>query len=441
MAKYWPFNRQKDTVEKAQSLDDRSWTRIFDWTPGAWQTHHPYDTEASVLAYPTVFACITLIQGDIAKLRPTIQHKQNTIWQEAENHEVTKLLRKPNNYQNHIQFKEAWISSKLVHGNVYVLKIRVGREIDSLHILDPLKVTPLVSDNGEVFYNIKDDKLRQVGKSEITVPATEIIHDRFNCLYHPLVGLSPIFAAGSQASIGLTIQKNGKAFFKNGSQPGGVLTAPGAISDATALRLKEYWEANFTGNNAGRVAALGDGLKYEAMRMSNVDAQVIQQLAWTDEKICSVFHVPAYKVGAGQMPTHNNIEALTQDYYSQCLQILIESMELVLDDGLNVDQRYRTQMDLDGLFRMDSATLVDTLAKEVGAGIGSPDEARRRLNKPPVPGGQYPYLQQQNYSLEALSQRDSDNPLGKPEELPQSDAQLEDEAKYLAYLTRQELIH
>lgn len=434
MAKYWPFNTQK----AAQSVDDRSWTRIFDWTPGAWQTHHPYDTEESVLAYSTVFACITLIQSDIAKLRPTIQHKVGTIWQEEENHSITRLLRKPNNYQNHIQFKEAWISSKLVHGNVYILKTRVNRDISSLQILDPLKVTPLVSDDGSVFYNIKDDNLRGVG--ELTVPSTEIIHDRFNCLYHPLVGLSPIFAAGSQASIGLTIQKNSKAFFKNGSQPGGVLTAPGAISDATALRLKEYWESNFTGKNAGRVAALGDGLKYEAMRMSNVDAQVVEQLKWTDEKICSVFHIPAYKVGAGQMPTHNNIEALTQDYYSQCLQILIESMELALDDGLGVDQRYRTQLDLDGLFRMDSATLIDTLAKEVGAGIGSPDEARRRLNKPPVPGGEYPYLQQQNYSLEALSKRDSAEPI-EPEDSPPTDETLEDEAKYLAYLTRRELIH
>ncbi|WP_416380911.1 hypothetical protein, partial [Klebsiella pneumoniae] len=34
------------------------------------------------------------------------------------------------------------------------------------------------------------------------VPAREVIHDRFNCLFHPLIGLSPIYAAGLAAMQG-----------------------------------------------------------------------------------------------------------------------------------------------------------------------------------------------------------------------------------------------
>lgn len=36
----------------------------------------------------------------------------------------------------------------------------------------------------------------------LTVPASEIIHDRMNCLFHPLVGISPIFACGLAAMAG-----------------------------------------------------------------------------------------------------------------------------------------------------------------------------------------------------------------------------------------------
>jgi hypothetical protein len=43
----------------------------------------------------------------------------------------------------------------------------------------------------------------------------------------------------------------------------------------------------------------------------------------------------------------------------------------------------------------------------VGAGIKSPDESRKRMNLPPVPGGKSPYMQQQNYSLAALAKRDA----------------------------------
>jgi phage portal protein BeeE len=43
----------------------------------------------------------------------------------------------------------------------------------------------------------------------------------------------------------------------------------------------------------------------------------------------------------------------------------------------------------------------------VGGAIYSPDEARARFDKKPVPGGNSPYLQQQNYSLAALAKRDA----------------------------------
>jgi phage portal protein BeeE len=194
------------------------------------------------------------------------------------------------------------------------------------------------------------------------------------------------------------------------------------------------------------VAIAGDGLKYDPMRMSNVDAQLLEILGWTGETVCSVYHVPAYMAGIGPLPAYNNIEALTQQYYGQCLQIRIESMELCLFEGLEIGDGYRVQLDLDGLFRMDTATLTDTLQKGVGAGIMAPDEGRKRLNLPPVPGGGYPYLQQQNYSLEALAKRDATNPLAivapepMTEPMPEPDDDEESDAiKVFSLILEKEL--
>lgn len=434
----WPF-RKKQPVKKefASAVDDRSWTTIFDWKPGAWQQHAPYDTENSVLAYPTVFSCQTLIASDISKLKIQIQRENNGIW-EALAHPLLRLLNQPNGYQNAIQFLEAWMLSKLSHGNTYILKMYgPRRQLRELHVLDPLKVTPLVSESGDVFYRLSNDKLKQVEEGDVVVPASEIIHDRFNCLYHPLIGLSPIFAAGTAATTGLTNMKDTKSFIANGSNPGGVLTAPGPISDSTAQRLKEYWNANFKGEKSGNIAVAGDGLKFEAMRMSSADAQILELLGWNDEKICSVYHVPGYMVGVGSAPSHNNIEALQQSYYSQCLQILIESLELCLGLGISLEEGHRIQLDItSGLFRMDTSTLVKTLTESM-KGIMSPDEAREKLNLPPVPGGAFPYLQQQNYSLEALAQRDATNPLGAPQPEPAvTDSDEEETEKALAFLNQ-----
>jgi hypothetical protein len=56
---------------------------------------------------------------------------------------------------------------------------------------------------------------------------------------------------------------------------------------------------------------------------------------------------------------------------------------------------------------MDTATLYESNNKAVGGGWMEPDEARFRANLRPVPGGNTPYLQQQNYSLAALAKRDA----------------------------------
>ena len=49
----------------------------------------------------------------------------------------------------------------------------------------------------------------------------------------------------------------------------------------------------------------------------------------------------------------------------------------------------------------------------------SPNEARKKyLGLGPIPGGESAYMQQQNYSLEALAARDADDPFAKPAPRP-----------------------
>jgi HK97 family phage portal protein len=240
------------------------------------------------------------------------------------------------------------------------------------------------------------------------VPAREIIHDVMVPLYHPLCGVSPLTASGMAAMQGLKIQQNSTNFFANGSNPGGVLSAPGAIDPAAALRIKEYWDTGFSGEKAGKVAVLGDGLTYSAMTVNAVDSQLIEQLKWTSETVCSTLHTPPYMVGVGPPPTYTNIEALNQQYYAQCLQALIESLELCLDEGLELPRGYGTEFDLDDLLRMDTATLIKS-EKEAG-GLKTVNESRKRLGLVAVTGGDTVFRQQQDYSLEALNRRDEAQP-------------------------------
>lgn len=391
--------------------------------PGDWQRNIEVRLD-SVLAHSTVFRCISLIASDVAKMRlRLVAQDADGIWSETDSPAYSPVLRKPNRWQNRIQFFTAWMESKLIRGNTYVLKERDNRGVVvRLYVLAPDRVKPLVADDGSVFYELQQDALSGLSQNAITVPASEIIHDRWNTLFHPLVGLSPIFAAGLSATGGLAIQNNSARFFTNGSQPGGVLTAPGAISDETAARLKAHWDANYTGQNVGKVAVLGDGLHYEPMAVKATDAQLIEQLKWSAETVCSVFGVPAYKVGVGTAPAYNNVEALNQAYYTDCIQIHIESVELCLDEGLGIGvgvkvggQVFGTEFDLDDLLRMDTATQVKTLSEATRGMLMKPDEARKKLGFGKVAGGDAVYAQQQDFSLAALAKRDQSDPFAKPD--------------------------
>lgn len=427
------------------------------WTPwirepysGAWQNDDEWTAE-SVLAYHAVYSCITLISADIGKMPFKLMREDSKgIWSPLKNNPASIPLKKPNRHQNHIQFKEWWMTSKLVRGNTYALKERDrDGNVVRLYVLDPCRVQVLVSDDGSVYYQLGQDDLNGQEQTSVTVPASEIIHDRMNCLFHPLVGVSPLYASGLAASQGLKIQNDSSKFFSNGAQPSGVLTAPAAISDETAARMKSHWDQNYSGANSGRVAVLGDGLKFEPMRMTSVDAQLIEQLRWTAEVVCSTFHVPAYKVGVGAVPTYNNIEAMTKDYYSQCLQTHIEAMELCLDEGLDLQDGAGVELDLDVLFRMDSATQIDTLGKGVSGRIMTNNEARKRLNLGPVIGGDTIYMQQQDYSMAAIAARDAMDPLAvqpatnppapAQEDAEPTDEQVQDGAKMLALIFHKEL--
>lgn len=405
--KLGPFqiSRTVKTQKALSVVPHRGWRRVTESFAGAWQRNVEINHDA-VLSYHADFACRTLIASDIAKLElRLVQRDPQGIWKPVTNSAYSPVLRRPNQFQNRLQFIESWVLSKLQSGNTYVLKQRDSRGVvKALHILDPNLVKPLVAEDGSVFYDLASDTLSGLPASLI-VPAREIIHDRFNCMFHPLVGISPIYASALSATQGLSIQNSATRFFRNGAQPGGILTAPGEISDPTAQRLKEYWDESFTGDNAGKVAVVGDGLKYEPMTAKATDSQQIEQLKWTAEVVCSVYKVPPYKVSMGPLPSYNNVQALNLKYYSGCLQVLIGAIEGCLDEGLGMDGvTLGVDFDLDDLLRMDTATQVDVVGKMQG--IATLDEQRQKLNLAPVDGGNTIYLQQQDHSLAAIAARD-----------------------------------
>jgi HK97 family phage portal protein len=399
------------------------WPIVREPYTGAWQKNDEI-TAPGALVNPIVFACVTLIASDIGKVRlRLVSQDELGIWSEATSPAFSPVLRKPNRTETIGRFLESWMFSKLLFGNTYILKQRDDRGVVvALFVLDPTRVIPLVAPDGAVYYRLQTDALAAVPSEEVVVPAREIIHDRFNCLFHRLVGVSPLYAGGGRAALGLKIQDSSTRFFINNARPSGILTAPGDIKQEQAIEYRDRWESAYSGDNFGRVAVLGGGLEYKPMSMTAVDSQLTEQDKRASELICAVYHVPASMVDSSHAPPYGNSETLLQQYYSQCLQTHMTGIETALDEGLDLPTPYGTEFDIDDLIWMDTATRTKAAADAIGSGAMSPNEARQKyFGLGPVEGGDTPYMQQQNYALKDLANRSLAPPAPPPPPAPDPD--------------------
>jgi HK97 family phage portal protein len=384
------------------------WRRILEPFSGAWQMNVE-ETHGTVLCYPTLYACLSRISQDIGKLPFLLkQQEANGVWKTVENPAYSPVLRKPNHYQTAQQFREAWILSLLIHGNTYVLKLRDDRGVVArLFVLDPARVMPLVSDSGDVYYQINYSAAENLLPADypagtLTIPAREVIHDRINCFHHQLIGVPPVCAAHWAAVKNLRILRSAADFFGNHAQPGGILTAPAGMDEGDAQRIREYWQANYTGQNAGKVAVIGADMKFTSFATKSADSQMVEQMRYSDEQVCQPFGIPPFIVGIGSIPAGLKADDMMDVYHRSALQARIESMEYLLDEGLKIERPLGVELDTDVLLRMAPEKRGAVMGKLVADGIATPNEGRREFNFPPLEGGDTVYMQQQDYPLDQV---------------------------------------
>ena len=377
------------------------------------------------MAVGAVYSCVTIIANDIAKLRLMVERvrkmkpdtREYDVFLEDRAHPVAARLRAPNYYETRMRFMERLIISRLMRGNYYVFQEFTGPNETvprSMHVLNPDGCKPLIAPDGSVFYSIAPTPFTSMLFGDMTkvdnnyvVPARFIIHGRMNCLYHPLLGVSPLFAAASAASIAGRIGLNSDTFFANMSRPGGILVAPGEVKEDTAARLQREWDNNYHGAGSGKTAVLTEGLDYKPLAMAATDAQLIEQLRWSVEDIARVFRVPGFLLGNAAQMTFRNSEASMRAYYSGCLGYHLEDIEADFDRAMGFsDAKVVTEQvvfDLSSMLRSESDIRFATYKIGTDSGVLAINDVRVREGEVPVIGGDEPRLQMQYVPISKIT--------------------------------------
>jgi HK97 family phage portal protein len=395
------------------------WPIVREPYTGAWQLNDPVTTDTA-LSNASVFGVVSGIAQDLSKIAPPLllQQDDNGFWFETTNPAYTPVLRRPNRYQTDQQFLEQWALSRLLTGNVYVLKNYDERGVvNQLDILNPSRVKVLVAPDGSVYYELQADDLAGISSKTppVVVPARDIIHDRYNCLYHRMQGVSPLYAAAAAVMQAQVIQTSSSAHFAKGGRIGGFLIAPTKLDPLSAERIRaDLAEKAQSGSN---IIVADFGMKFEPFSATAVNQQLIEQLGWTEEKICEVFRMPISILNSSKQPPYANAEASMLQYKALCLEPHLTAIAKTLAYGLNLPTYLKLEFDDTLLIWMETSTRVSAAKAAIVSGM-SPNEVRETYyGLGPVKGGELPYLQQQQWPVAQLSERPAESmaPINVPE--------------------------
>jgi len=269
--------------------------------------------------------------------------------------------------------------------------------------LHPIKcndVDVFISPKGRgVYYEIKESDSSNSYPKTGRVAGIDMIHVK-GLSTNGIQGKSPIQVAAETLGIALALDKHAGAYFKNGSQLGGILKHPGTLKPETAKRLRESWSNNYSGtSNTGKTAILEEGMDFQARTIPNNQAQFIESRQYQISDICRLFRVPNHLVNDLSNATYSNIEAQQIDFVVHTITPWIKRIESELNAKLVPFKKRGTEyfkFNLTAILRGDSKARADYYRTLVNIGVMSPDEVRKLEDLNSVGGASEDYYMQSN---------------------------------------------
>jgi HK97 family phage portal protein len=344
----------------------------------------------------------------------------------VENSALSRVLRRPNEYQSISDFMLNATHSLYREGNCFALALRNHRfEVESLHLMNARMSAPLVAEDGSVFYRLSGNSIidKLLGDTQLVASQRDVLHIklRSNHRYpHPLIGETPVMAALMDIAVGDAFIRQQLEFFNNQSRPSAVLSTELNLSRDEVQQLRDRWHEQAKGLHQGGTPILTGGLKVQPWATPAKDAQLAELSKLSAERICWAFGIPLQLLGLATTPA-TSTETLMQFWLATGLGFCLNHVEQAFDRlfDLKGEPEEYTEFDTAALLRSAWKDRIEALARGVQSGIFSPNEARNLEGLDDTPFGFEPRVQQQVVPLSAAA---SIPPAPGPEAQPSAPA-------------------
>lgn len=397
--------RPKNSAIDTSGLTPTQFSQLLDtWGVGTGAAGIAVTPETAAKAIPVAAAC-ALVSGGIVSMPLRLVRREvkegRFVQFPADDHDYFWLLNESPNteYPAAVLWQRVAWDLKL-RGVSYVRIIRnmrgMGIKVEELvHIPAREVVVEWVWDEARRKRRIASYTCTVDGRTFGVLPA-DMLHFRGELAQGEPERSAELESAREAIGLTLAIEQFCGRFFTNGGTPRTVLEFPTGVRLTIPQQdaLRDAWVRRYGGiENSHLPLVLSDGGKATRLQATAVESQMLEQRKFQVIDIARAFRVPPFMIGETEKTSSwgAGIEQMSKGFIRYTLGPLITSIEQELNRKLFGIARYFVDFDEEALDKGDMKSLGDWFRQAVGGSQGpgfmTLNEVRRRLNMPPIDGG------------------------------------------------------
>lgn len=302
-------------------------------------------------------------------------------------HALTPLLkRRPNRYQGPAMFWRTLFFHRAHAGNGYaeIERDRLYRPV-ALHVRPPESVVAFWVDPGDgsgpaAYYYCGPTRLAEAH----IVAAADMIH-LSGLSYDGVAGMNPVTVLAEALERARSVDKFMTRYLQRGTVIKAAVQLPAGLDEEQQARVVATIRNHFAGPNADRdIIVLSEGATLNNAGVSAVDAQLIQQAAYTTKQVAQITGVPPvflYDLTESKYraSTEQDYQAVVRDLFRPLIEQDEDEFSAKLLTDADVAAGLGIELDPSALLRGDTTTTSAVTLAQVAAGVITANEGRAAL--------------------------------------------------------------
>lgn len=348
------------------------------------------------MAEATFYTCTKILRETLGKLPPRLMRSREDGIQTCDKHALySTLCLRPNPYFNSTSFWSAVEQRRIVDGNAYVWiqRFRDGRTYLWLLPTGDVQVwwdqTRPLSEVEDIYY------IWSSGSGIKVLKSYEVMHFRWSDTSDGITGIPLFSRLKSLVSGSVEAQKFQNDLISSGLTAKAVMQysadlSDKSVTDFTAL-VERYANGQYAGKGVKNIIPIPVGTTLQPLNTKLTDAQFEELKKYSAAQIAAAFGIKPQQINDMTKQSYASSQAQQEAFYQDTMLYTIRAYEdeitYKLLDSKMLEESYFVQFDTTVMLRSDYKTQVEANSKAINFAQMTPNESRKRLNLPPMDGG------------------------------------------------------